>query len=77
MPRPVPVLSMEELAARQERARELKRAKNKRYYEAHTTYFREYYQNDKERICARGVRIYIEKKAAKAAAAAPPTPPDL
>ena len=82
MPRPVPILSMEELAARQERARAQKRAKNKRYYEANLEYFKEYYQNDRERLCARAtersIRIYREKKAAKAAAAsAPPTPPCL
>jgi hypothetical protein len=78
-----PVLTAEELSARQARARELKRAKNKRYYEAHIPYFREFYQNDRERLCAnataRSIRIYREKNAAKAAAAAaaPPTPPDL
>ena len=70
---------MEELAARQERAREQKRARNKRYYEANIAYFKEFYQNDRERLCARAgersLRVYYEKKAAKAAA--PPTPLDL
>ena len=82
MPRPVAVLTFEEIVARQARARELRRAKNKRYYENHIAYFKEFYQNDRERLCARAsertIRIYYEKKAAKAAAAAAlPAPPIL
>ena len=78
MPAPIIVTTFEEIAARQERLRELKRAKNKRYYEKHTEAHRTYYEANKERLNRRTCELkHAQLLARKAAASAPPTPPNL
>ena len=78
MPRPVAVLTFEEIVARQARARELRRAQNKRFYEKNQEKYREYYGIHKDRLNRRTCELkHAQLLARKAAAAAPPTPPDL
>ena len=77
MPAPIITTTFEEIAARQARIRELKSAKNKRYYEKHAELHRAYYEANKERLNRRTCELKHAQLLARKAAAAPPTPPDL
>ena len=71
MPRPVPVLTMEEKAARYDEMTARRRATGKAWVEKKAELHHSYYENNKEKLNARTCAVSKEKRAtAKAARAA-------